>query len=285
MILLEVRGPYDFKATVQPHRLGPLDPTVRTTPTSIVKAVHGPDGVVVVHGFHRLERAAIEVVLEGPGSAWMEPLLPAFFGLHDDVPFQPTDVHPLARQLAATGRGLRLARAPTLYDRHAGFVLQQRVTFTEAARVWRAIHLRHGAAAPGAAGEQGVRVPLSAPQWRQVSSAELQSLGVDQKRWVALQEAMRAARHVEAAAGDHERLREVLTAIHGTGVWTSECVLGFGAGDADAVQVGDVHLAPTVTKAFDGVPRQSDERMLALLEPYRGNRFRIIRWLLGARYG
>jgi hypothetical protein len=51
-------------------------------------------------------------------------------------------------------------------------------------------------------------------------------------------------------------------------------------GDGDAVFVGDLHLPHLVTSALAGERRGSDERMLELLEPYRGHRARVVRLLL-----
>jgi len=53
-------------------------------------------------------------------------------------------------------------------------------------------------------------------------------------------------------------------------------------GDADAVPVGDYHLPHMVGYFFDGTARSTDERMLQLLEPYRGHRARVIRLLIMA---
>jgi 3-methyladenine DNA glycosylase/8-oxoguanine DNA glycosylase len=50
-------------------------------------------------------------------------------------------------------------------------------------------------------------------------------------------------------------------------------------GDPDAVAVGDFHLKNMVGFALAGEPRASDERMLELLEPYRGQRGRVVRAL------
>ena len=47
-------------------------------------------------------------------------------------------------------------------------------------------------------------------------------------------------------------------------------------GDTDAVAVGDYHLKNFVAYNLVGEPRASDERMLELLEPYRGQRARVI---------
>jgi len=46
------------------------------------------------------------------------------------------------------------------------------------------------------------------------------------------------------------------------------------------VPVGDYHLADSVGYLFDGTPRSTDERMLELLEPYRGHRARVIRLIM-----
>jgi 3-methyladenine DNA glycosylase/8-oxoguanine DNA glycosylase len=51
-------------------------------------------------------------------------------------------------------------------------------------------------------------------------------------------------------------------------------------GDPDAVPIGDYHLPHAVGYALEGTPRSSDERMLELLDPYRGHRARVIRLLM-----
>jgi len=84
--------------------------------------------------------------------------------------------------------------------------------------------------------------------------------------------------------------RRRLEAFPGVGQWTAAKVAQVALGDADAVPVGDYHLPHSVAYALEGVPRSTDERMLQLLEPYRGHRARVIR-LIGVagitapRYG
>jgi 3-methyladenine DNA glycosylase/8-oxoguanine DNA glycosylase len=58
--------------------------------------------------------------------------------------------------------------------------------------------------------------------------------------------------------------------------------MGFVLGDADAVPVGDLHLPHEVGSALAGEPHADDTRMLELLEPFRGQRFRLLRLLLAA---
>ena len=55
-------------------------------------------------------------------------------------------------------------------------------------------------------------------------------------------------------------------------------------GDPDAVPVGDYHHPNTVAWALAGEPRADDDRMLELLEPYRGQRGRVL-WALTSAAG
>ena len=50
-------------------------------------------------------------------------------------------------------------------------------------------------------------------------------------------------------------------------------------GDPDAVSVGDYHLPGLVVRVLANEPGGDDARMLELLEPYRGQRGRVIRLL------
>jgi 3-methyladenine DNA glycosylase/8-oxoguanine DNA glycosylase len=70
-----------------------------------------------------------------------------------------------------------------------------------------------------------------------------------------------------------------LTAVPGIGPWTAAEVAVRALGDVDAVSVGDFHLPNLVAFALAREPRAGDARMLELLEPYRGQRARVIRLL------
>jgi 3-methyladenine DNA glycosylase/8-oxoguanine DNA glycosylase len=82
-----------------------------------------------------------------------------------------------------------------------------------------------------------------------------------------------------------EAARTRLRALPGVGPWTAAEVTALVLGDADAVSIGDYHIPHTVSWALAGEPRGSDERMLELLEPYRGHRGRVIRLLEAAGIG
>ncbi|MGH2477622.1 MAG: DNA-3-methyladenine glycosylase 2 family protein, partial [Candidatus Limnocylindrales bacterium] len=61
--------------------------------------------------------------------------------------------------------------------------------------------------------------------------------------------------------------------------WTAGEVGVRALGDLDAVSVGDFHLSNLVAFALTGEPRATDARMLELLEPWRGQRARVVRLL------
>jgi 3-methyladenine DNA glycosylase/8-oxoguanine DNA glycosylase len=71
-----------------------------------------------------------------------------------------------------------------------------------------------------------------------------------------------------------------LIAVPGLGPWSAAEVALIALGDADAVSVGDYHIAHQVCWALAGRPRGDDATMLELLEPYRGHRGRVIRLLV-----
>ena len=76
--------------------------------------------------------------------------------------------------------------------------------------------------------------------------------------------------------------RAALTAVAGVGPWTAAHLARVGAGDADAVEVGDHDVKHLVAWNLAGEPRADDERMLALLAPFAGHRGRVVRLLASA---
>ena len=97
--------------------------------------------------------------------------------------------------------------------------------------------------------------------------------------WSATRSRSRRRRAGEARAAALAAAYDALRAFPGIGPWTAAEV-GFRAfGDADAVSVGDFHIPNMVCWALAREPRGTDERMLELLEPYRGQRARVTRYL------
>jgi 3-methyladenine DNA glycosylase/8-oxoguanine DNA glycosylase len=111
-------------------------------------------------------------------------------------------------------------------------------------------------------------------------------LGLERRRAelvrAVAREAARLERLTAVAAGpggDPAPAYAALRAFPGIGPWTVAEVGIRAFGDPDALSVGDFHLPHLVAWALAGEPRGTDERMLELLEPYRGQRGRVARLL------
>ena len=155
-------------------------------------------------------------------------------------------------------------------------VLEQKVTGREAWRAWRSLVRTYGEPAPGPAEllPVGLRVPPAPETWRRVPSWDWHRAGVDLSRSRTLVTAAGSAGRLEQLTGvaPDEAARR-LRSLPGIGAWTAAEVAQRALGDADAVSVGDFHLASLVGTALVGEP-VDDDAMLELLEPYRGHRYR-----------
>ena len=79
---------------------------------------------------------------------------------------------------------------------------------------------------------------------------------------------------------DADTAERRLRAIPGVGAWTARTVLLNALGHADVVPLGDYGLPRHVAWALAGQDGPAgDERLLALLEPVRGQRGRFVRWI------
>lgn len=270
---IELPVPYDLGASFTLQRMGGGDPTARREHGRFVKSARSPEGPVTIE-LTEIGAGRVRARAWGPGASWALDRAFAWLGGDD----RPETFASESKRVAALLRavpGLRLGRSPFPYDLHASFVFQQRVTHKEAAASHQAIARRFGEEAPG---PYGTIIFPSYDTLRRVPSYEFMRLGVEQKRAGALLEAARVADRVAAAASRGlDAVRKLLYAIPGTGPWTAEHMMGFAFGDPDAVPTGDVHLPHDVSFTLTGEPRGSDERMVELLEPFRGHRFRVIR--------
>jgi 3-methyladenine DNA glycosylase/8-oxoguanine DNA glycosylase len=108
----------------------------------------------------------------------------------------------------------------------------------------------------------------------------LHPLGLERRRAeLVIRAARLAPRLAEAEAMPFPDARHRLQAVTGIGPWTAAEVTRVALGDADAVSVGDYHVPSLVCWVLAGEPRGNDDRMLELLEPYRGQRGRVQRLL------
>jgi 3-methyladenine DNA glycosylase/8-oxoguanine DNA glycosylase len=266
---------YNFDESLRFLALGLFDPTCRSGPGAVAKAGRTPAGPVAIH----LARTEAGVLARawGAGAAWALDRLEPLVGLHDD----PRSFAPAPGRVGAIlrrGRGVHLPRNPWVFDRLTDAILQQRVAFRDAARAQRRLVEARGEPAPG---PLGLLLPLAPRDWLRLSSEDFRRAGVDGQRAGRLRAAARSARSVDGAYScDPAAARTRLAAVPGCGPWTVEMTMGFGLGDPDAVPTGDLHLPHLVARFLAGETRGDDRRMLELLEPFRGHRFRLVRTLL-----
>ena len=275
----------DLRRSLRPLRLGKHDPTIDVRDGVVGLAVNTPEGPAAVRAEHLGDR--LEVEAWGEGADWSLEGAPGLLGCEDDrAGFEP--VHPLILQLHREADGLRLPRTRRVLDALVPAVLSQRVTGFEAKRAFRLLVDRWGEPAPGPLGLRLVPAPEVISE---IAYYDLHVIGVEKKRADALKRvsahAGRLERLVAASPGE---LRARLESIAGVGEWTSAEVARVVLADADAVSVGDFHLKHLVSWALASEPRGTDERMLQLLEPYRGHRGRVCTLLESAgitapRYG
>lgn len=261
--------PFDLTISLALQRLGLRDPSVQQQPHRFVKAFCFAGQPTV---------AAVEQVEDGLAIEGPEALVDAWAG---GLP--PDDGHaafdpgggPL-RALHRRGYGLRLLRMPWLFDVAVSGVLQQRVTFHEAARQWARLLARHGVAC------DGLRALPPARDLARIGRPALEAIGIDPRRADAIIALAReeAFRHFLSLDESVDRIRQRLASLRGIGPWTVGMTVGFGAGDADAVITGDLHLPRIAARVLRGRPSGSDADLLESLEPFRGHRFRVTRLLL-----
>src|SRR5437588_1372904 len=137
-----------------------------------------------------------------------------------------------------------------------------------------------GTPAPGAF---PMTVPPAAEVLARTPYWTFHRFGIERRRAEVIIRAARSATRLEETVGmDLASARRRLEAFPGVGPWTAAKVALVALGDPDAVQLGDYHLPHIVAYALEGKPRSTDERMLELLEPYRGHRARVIRLITTA---
>lgn len=212
----------------------------------------------------------------GPGQEALLASVPGMLGEHDD-PSGFVPEHPVLRELAHRFPGLRVTRTGRVFEALVPAVLEQKVTGKEARGAWRWLVNRYGEAAPGP-GPAGLRICPPPELWARIPSWDWHRAGVDGKRSRTIIAAARVAEALERtlALGSGPAVEAALRNVPGIGIWTAAEIAQRAHGDADAVSVGDFHLAGHVGWALTG-HRVDDARMLELLEPYRPHRFRVVR--------
>ncbi len=255
-----------IRGTKAPFSIGPTNATWST---------RTPDGIgsLVIE---RLTETTIQAGAWGDGASWLLEQAPLILGSQDDLTgFDPKGpIGKLWRQ-----NPFRLGRTDRPWDSLVSSILGQKVQVSNAKRSGRMLASRFGDPAPGPT--EGWILP--APETvAELGYHHFHPLGVERKR----------AETLIRVAGELRRLTDLtqrtpaqaqarLQRIRGIGPWTAAMVTATSMGNADAVPLGDFHLPNTVAWTIAGEERASDARMLELLEPFAGHRWRVIRLAKG----
>lgn len=270
-------GPASPGLTLAPLRRGRGDPCFDVAADSAIwKTSLMETGPVTA----RITRAAPSIVhaeMWGSGATEFADALPALLGADDDshgfAPTEPT--------IAAAHRRvphLRIGRTGRVLESLIPAVLEQRVAGKDSFRSWRLLVTKFGTPAPGPAPAQ-MRIQPPAQVWQAIPSWEFHRANVDPGRARTLVGcAVRAAAIERLTARPAQQARDALMSLPGVGVWTAAETAQRAFGDADALSIGDYHLANVIGATLLG-HRIDDAQMVALLEPLRPHRYRAVRLL------
>jgi 3-methyladenine DNA glycosylase/8-oxoguanine DNA glycosylase len=276
--------PLDLRLTLGPLVRGQGDPTQLVDAAGRWwRACRTPEGVGTLVLARSGEGRQIRARAWGPGAGWLLRGVPDLLGARDS-PEKFTAHHVSVAAAARLHPGLRMPRTGLVMESLVPAILEQLVTGSEAKASWRQLVNRFGEPAPGPV-PAGLTVMPDPSAWVNLPEWEWHRAGVDGRRRQTLIAAARVApaleRTVELPPVEAKR---ALRTVPGIGVWTAAEVSCRAYGDADAVSVGDYHLAAAIGWALLGRP-VDDQGMLELLEPYRPQRQRAIQLILMAGPG
>jgi 3-methyladenine DNA glycosylase/8-oxoguanine DNA glycosylase len=270
----ELPFPLDLGLTLGPLRHGTGDPTTRLSRHELRRATRTSAGPAALRILH--EGAAIQATAWGPGADGALEGVPALLGFDDD-PGRFRAGHRLLADLHHRLPGLRIGRSGALWEALLPAIIEQEVIGHEARRSYQGLVARYGEPAPG---PLGLRLAPAPPTLASLPYYEFHPLGIEQRRADTIRRAARVASRLErATTRPTTEALALLQQVPGIGPWTAAEALRVAAGDPDVVSVGDYHLPNLVAWALAGEPRADDARMLELLEPYRGQRGRVVRLL------
>ena len=258
-------------------RNGSNDPTTHVSGRTITRVTLSSDGPKVVRAAEQPDGAVL-VWESVEGESTMVDRH-ALFG-DDDAGHSVVPVHPAVTGAMQKYGTLGLPRTDTPYHDLLPAVLGQRVTAAEALSQWAELCRRFGQEV-NAWGSR-MHAPPAPEVILSIPYHEFHLMGIDRRRAETLRN---VARHGDRLMSGwrvtdepHERTMS-LTLIDGVGVWTA-AVAGFTSFcDPDALEVGDFHVKNTVAHALTGRHRGTDDEMCRLLEPYAGQRRRVVTWL------
>ncbi len=291
---LKLLRPVDLRLTLSPLRRGAGDPTLHMRGQEVLRATRTPLGGATIHLRLVPGGAGVEAQAWGPGAPWAIQAAPELCGAGDDdssfqemLRIKGLQGAGLLRDLHRRFQGLRIPRTRLITEALVPIVLEQKVTGIEAHAGYRRLVRRLGEPAPGPPDVvAGLMLPPAPATIAAAASWTLHTFGIERKRGDVIRYACSYARRLDALTevsyGEAERL---MATLPGIGSWTAAEVSRVALGNPDAVSVGDFHLPHQVAWAFTGSRRGDDDLMLRLLEPYRGQRARVIRLIEAGAIG
>ncbi|BBY58621.1 DNA-3-methyladenine glycosylase family protein [Mycolicibacterium sarraceniae] len=270
-------GPASPGLTLAPQRRGPGDPCYQLDGERVIWRTSLLASGPVTARIQRTAPATVGCQAWGEGAHEYLDALPALLGCDDDASgFRPQ--HPVVAAAAARVPHLRLGRTGRVLEALIPAVIEQRVPGADAFRAWRLLVTKFGTPAPGPAPVR-MRVPPSAEVWRRIPSWEFHRANVDPGRARTIVGCAQRAATLERLSGRAAvEAREALITLPGVGVWTAAEVAQRAFGDADALSIGDYHIAKMIGWTLIGRP-VDDAGMVELLEPMRPHRYRVVRML------
>src|SRR5438093_298346 len=268
-------APYDLAATVSPLCRGTGDPTTKIGGADVWRTLRTPEGPATLHVVD--EGGSLRAEAWGPGAESALDSAPGLLGLDDD-PSALVPQHRVIAELAKRNRGVRLTRSGSITPTLVAAILEQKVTGLEARRAWQRLVRATSDPAPGPRSD--LLLPPHPVRVCALPYHDFHPFGVERRRAETVRRVAARSSRIDALMHDPvDAAKSALLAIPGVGPWTVAEVARLSFGDPDALSVGDYHLPHLVSWALAGEPRGTDERMLELLEPYRGQRGRVQRLL------
>ncbi|RVW02180.1 DNA-3-methyladenine glycosylase family protein [Rhodococcus xishaensis] len=276
---LVTKSPVDLSTTLSPLRRGRFDPCHRHEPDGTIWRTSLLPSGAVTYRLRQLGPSVVDARAWGPGAQEFDEFLPGLLGEYDAdgaAAFAPE--HPKLVDAHRRFPNLRIVRTARVMESLVPAILEQRVHTVAAHASWRRLVTKFGSPAPGPAPD-GMRSPPTADVWRRVPSWEFHRANVDPGRAQTVVASARVADRLEEVVGmDRQSAHRRLRAIPGFGAWTAAEVAQRALGDADALSVGDFHLASIVGWTLLGRPLD-DAAMVEYLADLRPHRYRAIRLL------
>lgn len=280
--VLRMDDPVDLVPVVDRARRGAV--AVRPRTGIVRRAEHGQHGALVYEAVQRGGHVTLQVwgtPTTGPDArdAALERAR-GWIGWHDAVPdlVELTAGHAALQRAARHIGPVRLSCLPTVGEAAGRAVLGQLVQAVEAHR--STAQLASLVGEPSAHGLWAWPTPSTMGR---TPAYAMRRCGISLRGATALHRCALDDAPLERARHDFAALDRRLRTIPGVGHWTS-AETRFALGDPDAVSVGDYNLPGAVCHALAGDTGDActDERMLELLAPYRGQRGRVTRLVVRA---